>query len=54
VDLVFANGEGKKLWTHQEIFFTDKGFVVQVVAEDPATLANLTKWAKTIKPKTTP
>ena len=54
VDLTFANGEGKKLLTHQEIFFTDKGFVIQVVAEDSATLAKLTKWAKSIKPAKKP
>ena len=54
VDLVFANGEGKKLWTHQDIFFTDKGFVVQAIAEDSATLAKLTKWAKTVKPAKKP
>jgi hypothetical protein len=54
VDLTFANGEGKKLLTHQEIFFTDKGFVIQVIAEDSATLAKLMKWAKTIKPTKKP
>jgi hypothetical protein len=54
VGAVFADSEGKKLWTHQEIFFTDKGFVVQVIAEDPDTLKSLMKWAKTVKPKARP
>ena len=54
VGIVVANAEGKKLWTHQEIFFTDVGFAVQVIAEDPETLAALTRWARTIKPKAGP
>jgi hypothetical protein len=51
ISFVVANGEGKKLWVHEEIFFTDKGFLIQVIAEDPDTLAQLVKWAKTVKPK---
>jgi hypothetical protein len=51
VDLTLVNGEGKKLFSHQEIFFTDKGFMVQVLADDAKTLESLTTWAKTIKPK---
>jgi hypothetical protein len=51
VGLVFANKDGKKLWTHQEIFFTDKGFAVQVIADDANTFAALKKWANTIKAK---
>ncbi len=54
VDLVFANKDGKKIWTHQEIFFADKGFNIIVVADDADPLERLTKWAKTIKPKTKP
>jgi hypothetical protein len=54
VELVFANRDGKKPWTREEIFFTDKGFVVQVIAEDADTLVDLTKWAKTIKPAPKP
>jgi hypothetical protein len=49
VDLTLVNGEGKKLYSHQEIFFTDKGFVTQVLADDPTALASLTTWAKTVK-----
>ncbi len=51
VDLAFANADGINILTHHEIFFTDKGFAVQVVADDAATLAKLTEWAKTVKPK---
>lgn len=51
VGLVFANDEGKKVWTHQEISFTDRGFAAQVVADGPATLASPRTWAKTIKPR---
>jgi hypothetical protein len=50
VALEFVDREGKKLWTHQEIFFTDKGFCAQVTAFDPESLGVLTKWVKTIKP----
>jgi hypothetical protein len=53
IDLVFADAKGKKLWTHQEIFFTDnEGIVAKVSARDADTLANLIKWAKTIRAKT--
>jgi len=51
VDLAFANADGKKVWTHQSIFFTDKGFDVQVIADDADTFASLKKWSMTIKPK---
>jgi hypothetical protein len=47
----YANSDGKKLWTYQEISFTDKGFLVQIVADDPETLKSLTEWAKSVKPK---
>lgn len=53
VDLGFKNDEGSELLIHQEIFFTDKGFVVQVVADNKKDLEALTKWAKSIKPKKT-
>lgn len=51
VDLEFANAAGKKLWTFQSIFFTDKGFDVQVIADSADALAGLKDWAKTVKPK---
>lgn len=52
VDLVFANAQGMKLWTHQDIFFTkDEGVVAKVSATDADKLAALTKWAKTITPR---
>jgi hypothetical protein len=51
IELIFEDSQGKKLWTHQEIFFTDKGFVASVTATDSDTLATLVVWTKTIKPK---
>jgi hypothetical protein len=51
-DLVVANGNGKKLWDRQIMFFTDKGFMVQVIGDSSDNLATLADWAKTIKPKT--
>lgn len=53
VDLGFKNDDGNDLLIHQEIFFTDKGFVIQVVADNQKDLESLTKWAKSIKPKKT-
>lgn len=51
VSLIFAGPENKKMYINQEIFFTDRGFLIQVISDDPKELAVLTQWAKSIKPK---
>ena len=52
VEVVFADASGKKMWMHHEIFFTDKGFDVAVLADNPGMLQTLTTWAKTVRPRT--
>ena len=46
----FTRPDDSEIYLRQIIFFTDKGYNVQVVAMDKAELESLTTWAKHIKP----
>lgn len=54
IDLTLANAEGKEIFVHEQVFFTDKGFVVQVIADDEAGRKVLADWSRTVKPKPAP
>ena len=49
VQLEFAKGDGSKLFVRQFVFFTDKGYNVQVVASDKTELERLSRWARHIR-----
>ncbi len=51
VKFAFVHANGAKRWTHSEIFFTNVGYGVHVIADDEQTLESLTAWAKTVRPK---
>lgn len=50
VTALFESEDGRKFRLHQEIFFTDKGFAVTVLADDDRQFSLLKRWARTIRP----
>lgn len=50
VEMQFDNAEKGPILVRQFVFFTDKGYNVQVLASDEEELDRLSDWAKHIKP----
>lgn len=50
VEMEFSKSETERLLVRQFIFFTSKGFNVQVVSNDEQELESLSEWAKHIRP----
>ena len=50
LDLVFTNTKGEKLLVWKRMFFTSKGFDINVVALNEADLEKLSNWAKKVRP----
>ena len=49
IEMQFADDQSGKLFVRQFIFFTDKGYNVQVLAMDEEELDRLTRWARHIR-----
>jgi hypothetical protein len=50
IDLEFANADKKRVLTRQFIFFTKKGYLVQIAAPNEKDLEALSEWARHIRP----
>lgn len=49
-DLVYQTAEGAEIDVQIQVFFTDVGYLVTVIADSQNDYKTLTKWAKTIQP----
>lgn len=50
VTALFETDDGRKFHLHQQIFFTDIGYAVTVLADDDRQFSQLKRWARTIRP----